>query len=55
MKNNILIFIIISFFSLTIKGQTPSDPNDDDYRNDILQLNTITTAVPFLIIYPDSR
>ena len=55
MKNNILIFIIISFFSLTIKGQTPSDPNDDDYRNDILQLNTITTAVPFLIISPDSR
>lgn len=55
MKNNILIFIIISFFSLTIKGQTPVDPNDDDYRNDILQLNTITTAVPFLIISPDSR
>ncbi|HEY9084202.1 MAG TPA: type IX secretion system outer membrane channel protein PorV [Vicingaceae bacterium] len=45
MKRIILSLLIVSFCS-TIKAQE---------KKSILQLNTITTAVPFLLIAPDSR
>src|SRR5690606_41477269 len=45
MKKVILSLLIVSFCS-TIKAQE---------KKSILQLNTITTAVPFLLIAPDSR
>lgn len=42
--------VCVSMFMSNIQAQT----TDDDLVND-LQLNTITTAVPFLLIAPDSR
>lgn len=49
MKKIILSAITIAIFS-SLNAQT----TDDELVND-LQLNTITTAVPFLLIAPDSR
>jgi len=50
--NRILIIIIISFSSLVVLGQPTSGSGVTD---EDLQLNTITTAVPFVSITPDSR
>lgn len=50
--NRILISIIISFSTLIAVGQPTSGSGVTD---EDLQLNTITTAVPFVSITPDSR
>lgn len=53
MKRNILFSLVASAFAFNtnINAQVSST----SLRNDTLQLNTITTAVPFLLITPDSR
>ncbi|MBL4668590.1 MAG: type IX secretion system outer membrane channel protein PorV [Flavobacteriales bacterium] len=45
----ILIVLLFVAFLLNVKGQ------DAELERSALQLNTITTAVPFLLIAPDSR
>ena len=47
-KITVHILFIILLFSSTAKAQS-------EQKQSILQLNTITTAVPFLLIAPDSR
>ncbi len=49
MKNNVIITTFLLVCPYIFKGQNNIDLQDD------LQLNTITTSVPFLIISPDSR
>ncbi len=44
--------LILSFFSYTLYGQQLPNENDNFLGGN---LNTITTAVPFLLISPDSR
>lgn len=50
--SRVLLSIIISFSTLVVVGQPTSGSGVTD---DDLQLNTITTAVPFVSITPDSR
>jgi len=50
MKNYLAFFFILSI-SISVRAQNTSK-NGTDFD---LQLNTITTAVPFLLIAPDSR
>jgi hypothetical protein len=50
--NNFYFSVIFSLISLAVFGQ-PTDGSEVDYND--LQLNTITTAVPFMAITPDSR
>lgn len=45
------IFVGIVLFSFVVKGFS----QDTELEQSALQLNTITTAVPFLLIAPDSR
>ena len=49
------IYILLSLilFNYSLHAQNDSDPNYDDLGG--ANLNTITTAVPFLLISPDSR
>ena len=49
MKRTLIIIIISSSFLTNVNAQ------DDEITRSALQLNTITTAVPFLSIAPDSR
>jgi len=49
MKRTLIIIIISSLFLTNVNAQ------DDEITRSALQLNTITTAVPFLSIAPDSR
>ena len=44
----------LSILGLTTYSQNLPSGSQTDKANDV-QLNTITTAVPFLIITPDSR
>ena len=53
MKKSIGIIVALCFGAITF-GQNINNPNQGE-KADQLQLNTITTAVPFLIITPDSR
>lgn len=46
-----LVWGTISITTISVHSQV----TDKSLRNDTLQLNTITTAVPFLLISPDSR
>lgn len=50
----ILLSTLIIGFALTSYAQVPSGGTQSD-KADQIQLNTITTALPFLIITPDSR
>ena len=45
----ILVTLLLATFLMNVKGQ------DTELSQGALQLNTITTAVPFLLIAPDSR
>ena len=45
--------VIVLCISVGARGQNISNPDTENGKH--LQLNTITTAVPFLIITPDSR
>ncbi|MFK8038435.1 MAG: type IX secretion system outer membrane channel protein PorV [Crocinitomicaceae bacterium] len=47
--------ILFGFLTLFIFGQTFVVQAQNDGDDEIFQLNTITTAVPFLVITPDSR
>tara|TARA_B100000809_G_scaffold84376_1_gene82835 strand:+ start:5462 stop:6688 length:1227 start_codon:yes stop_codon:yes gene_type:complete len=49
MKRTLIVMIISSAFLTNVNAQ------DDEITRSALQLNTITTAVPFLSIAPDSR
>jgi hypothetical protein len=49
MKRTLIVMIIASAFLTNVNAQ------DDEITRSALQLNTITTAVPFLSIAPDSR
>ncbi|MCX6294928.1 MAG: hypothetical protein NTX97_02490, partial [Bacteroidetes bacterium] len=49
-SKRIILFAIAFIVGTGIKAQTTSSQ-----RAEQLQLNTITTAVPFLLITPDSR
>ncbi len=50
MKNSIIIFL-----SILATHSVFAQPNNTPIDDDALQLNTITTSVPFLQITPDSR
>ena len=54
MKRVIVIFFLTASFIQSI-AQDPSDPNNLGQYTSGDNLNTITTAVPFLLISPDSR
>ncbi len=53
-KNRIRKAILLGVSFVTILSQAQNTVNVNNIRDD-LQLNTITTAVPFLLISPDSR
>lgn len=50
MKNRVLLFLVITLPSFFVYGQ-----DDPTYEELTGGLNTVTTAVPFLMIAPDSR
>ena len=53
MTRKFLFFISLSATSIGVFAQG-GNPNQEQVARDV-QLNTITTAVPFLLINPDSR
>jgi hypothetical protein len=53
MIRKVVSIFMVSFFAVGVHAQGPN-PNQEQVARDI-QLNTITTAVPFLLINPDSR
>jgi len=50
----IITTTVLSVIGFSAFSQNPGGSNQDE-KLDLIQLNTITTAVPFLIITPDSR
>ena len=55
MNKNVLIPIIFGFFALSLSAQDPVDCAGAVNGSDCDELRAITTAVPFLLISPDSR
>ncbi len=55
MKNKILLFVITGLTVLSVKAQNPVDCAGAVNGSNCDELRAITTAVPFLLIGPDSR
>jgi hypothetical protein len=55
MKNKILLLVITGLTVLSVKAQNPVDCAGAVNGSDCDELRAITTAVPFLLIGPDSR
>lgn len=53
MRNFFISLLLLGLFQIDLKAQF--NTNRDRFTDTTLQLNTITTAVPFLLITPDSR
>ena len=58
MKKNHLILVCIVAVIIAVmpqRVQAQIDPGDTNLNGSLVTLNTITTAVPFMMIAPDSR
>ena len=58
MKKNHLILVCIVGVIIAVmpqRVQAQIDPGDTNLNGSLVTLNTITTAVPFMMIAPDSR